>query len=788
MTRPLVRTAAALGVLLLSTMPATLAAQAPPPDGVVSGRVLSAAGGAPLADVTVRVDGTTRGALTDAEGRFRIGAVPAGARTLVAQRIGHGTLRQEVTVPAGDSVVVTLRLAEEAVVIAPTVVSASRERQRRADASATIDVLDGAELRAARPSHPADVMNRLAGVHVSVLSGEGHSMAIRQPITTKPVYLYLEDGVPTRSTGFFNHNALYEVNIPQSAGVEVLKGPGTALYGSDAIGGVVNVLTRPAPATPSAEVSVEGGAFGYGRLLASGGFTHGQNGLRADLNLTRSDNWKDDAPFTRRSGTLRWDHFTAGGLTMRTVLTGTDVHQQDVPAISPAQFEAERALNRAPIAFRKVQALRASSALELERGSTLWSVTPYARYDVLDLLPSWQLSYDPQVWDTQNSSVGLLAKVRRDFAPVRTRLIAGADVDYSPGSFTAVQAVTTAQGADRIYASYTPGETHYDYDVTYRQLSPYAQLELSPTSRLRLDAGLRYDMSGYAYDNNLSPLATGAHRRPASTTVSYRHLSPKLGLTFDVGGGASLFASYRHGFRAPSQNQLFQQNSADNTVELEPVKVNSYEAGVRGQLGPRAVFQLSAYDMRITDDILTFITAENQRVASNAGQTRHRGIEGSVGVAVTPQLRLDASYSVASQRYTEWTPQAAQPASGGAAAKPEVTYSGNLIEAAPRDLGNVLLTYRAPALRGGRVALEWSHTGRYAMDPGNTHYYGGYELLNAYLDVDVPRYGVELFARGVNLLGRSYAELASWDAFQQTQLTPGAPRAIYAGVKYAWSR
>jgi outer membrane receptor protein involved in Fe transport len=89
-------------------------------------------------------------------------------------------------------------------------------------------------------------------VYVSQLSGEGHSMAIRQPISTKPLYLYLEDGIPTRATGFFNHNALYEVNIPQSGGIEVLKGPGTASYGSDAIGGVVNVLTRPAPASPGA--------------------------------------------------------------------------------------------------------------------------------------------------------------------------------------------------------------------------------------------------------------------------------------------------------------------------------------------------------------------------------------------------------------------------------------------------------------------------------------------------------------------------------------------------------
>lgn len=60
--------------------------------------------------------------------------------------------------------------------------------------------------------------------------------------------------------------------------------------------------------------------------------------------------------------------------------------------------------------------------------------------------------------------------------------------------------------------------------------------------------------------------------------------------------------------------------------------------------------------------------------------------------------------------------------------------------------------------------------------------------MNASASVMVPRYDVELFARGVNLLGRRYAELAAWDPFQQTQLTPGAPRAIYAGVKYAWSR
>ena len=96
--------------------------------------------------------------------------------------------------------------------------------------------------------HPAEIVNRTPGVYVSNFGGEGHMTAIRQPITTKPVYAFLEDGVPIRSTGFFNHNALYEINIPQADRLEVIKGPGTAIYGSDAIGGVVNVFTRdPSP-------------------------------------------------------------------------------------------------------------------------------------------------------------------------------------------------------------------------------------------------------------------------------------------------------------------------------------------------------------------------------------------------------------------------------------------------------------------------------------------------------------------------------------------------------------
>ncbi|HTK53658.1 MAG TPA: TonB-dependent receptor [Gemmatimonadaceae bacterium] len=744
--------------------------------GMVEGTVRATGSGTPLSDVTVFVQGTTRGGVTDEQGRFRILAVPTGDRVVMAQLIGRARGTQTVHIAADSAVRVEFALTEVAAVIAPTVVSATREVQRRTDQSTTIDVLEGASIREVRAAHPSGIMQRLPGVHATQLSGEGLSMSIRQPITTKPMYLYLEDGVPTRSTGFFNHNALYEVNLPQSGGLEVLKGPGTAMYGSDAIGGVVNVLTRAAPVTPTMDATMEGGSYGYARLLATGGFTKGVNGVRADLNVTRSDGWRDDGGFTRQSATIRWDG-AFGGFTTKTVLAGSNINQSEAGSLTQAQFDSREEINPSPIAYREVQALRLSTAIEKDNGRSLFSLTPYARHNVLDIMPSWQLTYNQQIWDTRNNSVGLLAKYRYDFAPMRTRVIVGADLDYSPGSFLANRIASTPDSG--IYTSYTTGEKQYDYDVTYRQASPYLHTEFSPVSRLRLDAGLRYDMSGYVYDTKLDPIETGRWRRPADTTVNYTRLSPKVGATLDLTRNVNLYASYREGFRAPGQNQLFQQGSnAASTVGLKPVTAKSLEGGARGQVSGRFMYSVSVYDMHIQNDILTILDAQGAQTTSNAGETRHRGVELSAGAMLTHDLRLDAAYSSSKQNYVEWViPVAGQ----------NVSYAGKTIETAPHTLTNILLSYSPNVLNGGRFAVEWSKTGEYYGDPENTQMYHGFDLWALHGNYMVRNIG-ELFLRVTNLTNEKYAEVATYNAFNNWQYTPGTPRSVFLGLRYNWQK
>ncbi len=664
-------------------------------------------------------------------------------------------------------------------VLSPTVVTGTGERQRRTESSATIDVIGGKEIDVTRPTHPASIMNRIPGVHISELSAEGHSTAIRQPLTTKPMYLYLEDGIPTRATGFFNHNALYEINLPQSGGIEVLKGPGTALYGSDAVGGVINVLSKVPPARPSVETTLETGSFGWLRSLSSGGFRTARNSARFDLNLTRSKGWQNDAPYNRKSGTARWDVVAPDGWFIKTLATATAVDQHDVPTISQSLFDVKSGFNSAPIAFREVRATRLSVALEKTGVTSLINITPYFRRNVLNLLPSWQISYDPQVWFQHNNSFGLLAKIRKDLPWIRGKIVSGIDADYSPGHFDANQAMldtTPATTTSPIrFASYSLGQQQYNYDVTYYNVSPYTQIDASPASNVHIDLGVRYDHAGYKYETFLSPVNTGTHRIPANTSISYQHVSPKAGITVDVSPSLNVYGSYRHGFRAPSQGQLFQQNSAANTVALKPVQVNSAEVGVRGEVQGWLLYSIAAYDMIIKNDIISYRTAANTTEATNAGETRHRGVESSVGIEPHKAIRIDVSYSIMSQRYITWNPSST------------VALGGNRIEQAPRDLGSLLVTYKPSILRGGRLAVETVRVGQYAMDPQNTQSYAGYTVAHLHANYIISQ-NSEIYARAANVLNKRYAEVATYTTFQQHQYTSGAPRAVYVGARYRLPR
>src|SRR5690606_22472160 len=99
----------------------------------------------------------------------------------------------------------------------------------------------------------------------------------RQPTCCRFTLSFMEDGIPFTSPAFYSPNYVGLVNYAQAGQLEVLRGPGTAAYGSDAVTGVINFITAPAPLAPQASISIEAGAAGYTRVLASAGGTFGSN-------------------------------------------------------------------------------------------------------------------------------------------------------------------------------------------------------------------------------------------------------------------------------------------------------------------------------------------------------------------------------------------------------------------------------------------------------------------------------------------------------------------------------
>ena len=744
-------------------LPATLTAQEA---GILAGRVTSAEGAAAIE--SAQVHAANRVTSTNAEGEFRI-ELPAGTHTLSVTATGFGVVTLQVTIAAGATTSIAVVLEVSAYALDELVVTTSREERRKAETPASIGVVSSQRIRETHATHPSELLNQVAGVWVSVTGGEGHMTSIRQPKTTSPVYLYLENGVPTRSTGFFNHNALYEVNVAQAERIEVVKGPMTALYGSDAIGGMVNVLTRSPGEVPGVSGSVEAGGHNFQRILLAGATGDATNGILAEANVTRTDGWREGTGYDRASGTVTWERALGSG-SLRTVASFSTIDQQTAGASSLSfdDFRNQPERNYTPISYREVRAFRASSAYERTGDSHAFGITGFVRWNEMEMLPNWSLTYDPAISQTGHSSAGALLRYRRDVAPLAGSITFGMDTEYSPGVHREWGVATTR--LDGVFTEYERGDVLYDYDVAFSALSPYVQLVSSPLSVLHLTAGLRFDRLAYDYDNALGELQDGRHRRLASTDVSYTHFSPKIGATLELTPSLNVFAAYGHGFRAPSEGQLFRQGRATNTLALAPVKADNFEAGARARILGVSL-EAAVYRLVKSDDILGFTHPDGTSETVNAGETLHRGVELAASTTLAGMLDVSASYTRATHRYEEWLPSTG------------VDYSGNAMEDAPRTLASASVGLHPAFLGGGRVALEWSHVGAFWMDPANTHRYEGHDLLH--IRAQQPLLDrLSVFGRVHNVTNERYAETASYTDARGQEFAPGMPRTFYVGLEW----
>jgi outer membrane receptor for ferrienterochelin and colicins len=242
---------AALALWTLSTVP--LAAQS-----AVFGTVTDSAG-APLAGARVHVVATTLTAVTDSGGRYRIANVPAGAVTLRVTLIGYFPETRPLPA-AGPEVQVDFRLRPTPFLVNPVIVTAAKRSQLLDQATTSVSVVSERQLARRAVNTVDEAVDKAPGVQfingqVNLRGSSGFAQGLGSRV------LLLVDGVPANQGDRDGIN-WDVVPVDQIERVEVVKGAGSALYGSSAFGGVVNLITRELPEGWQARIRTTAGVFG----------------------------------------------------------------------------------------------------------------------------------------------------------------------------------------------------------------------------------------------------------------------------------------------------------------------------------------------------------------------------------------------------------------------------------------------------------------------------------------------------------------------------------------------
>jgi len=768
--------AAGLAVGCLSS---AYAQQAP-----LRGTILDAQTQQPLPGATIVVPGTSTGATTDASGRFIL-AVPTDTREVTVSLLGYNAQKVRVS---DEGKALTVRLEGAPVNLQGVVVSASREQEKRTGAPVAISQVAPQLIADTKATAPYQLLNKVAGVYMVNLGNEQHMMAIRQPISTNAVYLYLEDGLPIRPIGIFNHNALYEINQAGVRSIEVVKGPASSLYGSNAIGGAINFLTqRPTP-VPTAGVSVQGDNFGYRRVDASASGTVGKLGLYAGGYAARQRNsWQDYTDFDKQSWTLRADY----AFSPRTRLIGMGTYNylntQTPGTLDSTRFYSRRYQSNNRFTNRVVTAVRSSLRLEHTwNEAQQTALTGFYRYNSTGQLPSYFISdvrvngvyqsSNGQVNNQSFRSYGALAQHRIDLGFLNSRLIVGGYFDYSPSTYFARYLTIDKDVANNFYTGYTDtGRLLDDYKIDLYNTAAFAQYEVQATENLRIVGGLRYDRVQYNFNNNLSGSATS---KKAAQRNIYNLVAPKLGLTYALGANRGVYANFSTGFQPPETSSLY---SSRQLIELKQANFTNYEAGGWVALLDRKLYlDLSVYDMEGRNEIVSILQADNSTQSENVGATRHRGVEYTLTYAPVSEVNFRLSGTNARHSYVEYS-EVVQGRNRD--------YSGNRMLNAPNWIANAEVFYKPRFVPGARLGLEYQRIGQYYTNTANTKTYAGYNLLNLRLGYRLPQTtlrGLEVWANVVNLGNALYATTVTSNQYGTTYQA-AAPRTYTLGVGYTFA-
>jgi iron complex outermembrane receptor protein len=728
----------------------------------------------PLPNVEVRILNSTRTQFSDKDGQFVFDGLSSGKYELEFSAGGYASTSLQVELTA-SRIDLMVRLQEAVSQLDEVIVSADKKEQRLLSLPYSITTISGRQVNDYRLWNARELTGIVPNLYAGHSGDDRNVVSIRGITTTSydPAVALYVDGVNQFSLDTY---------IPQLLDVErveVLRGPQGTLYGRNAMGGVINVITKQPTNKTRAFVELTYGNYNQYRYAA--GIQTPLVNNRLFFGATAMINGRDGFyknEFNNKSfddvQTVSGSYFLKYLLNSKWTITANYKNQfnQNWGAF-PLVNGVEEALtnpyklNQNAVGTMKDNTHNAALTIQHRSGRLLFSSqTAYQKnyryytdpldgdfspFDAVAIINNYGRKYNKVDVFTQ--------EFRFSNAPSTSLL------KWTAGAYAFTQGAPVKQAtyfgddAGMMGSPMTNFSTIVTSNAKNRGVAFFGQAEYPITSKLSVLAGFRYDyeskklnVMGEFQPNGMDPMVT---QPDTSAREGFSAVSPKFGLSYAIAENGRLFGNYTRGFRTGGLTGLGADPSQPPLYSYKPEYSNNLEIGYRQELLDRKLrFGLTLFYSELTDaQVPTLVLPEAITITRNTGKLLSRGIELELAAKPVKGLELNYSFGTTRARYS-----ALKVSSDGS----ELDLSGKRQIFTPTITSMLAAQYQRLLFEKLGVGLlvrgEWLYLGEQYFDLANNIRQSPYQTLNAKAGFYSRR--CELYFWTRNLTNRHYINYA----------------------------
>jgi iron complex outermembrane receptor protein len=727
---------------------------------------------------SVHVLNTNYGTVTNAEGRFTITNIPAGRYTLQISAIGYATIEKQIFLSASQNESLTVQLKPSSTQLDAVIVSAQKKEEFLQKIPFSISSISSRQVQDYRLWDIKEITAIVPNLYAADPGDNRNVSSIRGITTTSydPAIATYIDGVNQ-----FNLDT-YIAQLVDIERIEVLRGPQGTLYGRNAMGGVINIITKQPSNQFQGNIGLSVGNYDQHRFDYSirfplvknklfagfagvyegrkGFYTNQFNNTSFDLQKGATGNYfVKYIPSTKWNITLNVKHsWNRNHGTFPLVMNADSalkypfqLNQDAITKMIDDIFNSSLSINHFGNGFQ----LSSQTAYQTNHRyydqpidgdfSPIDGITIINNYGkdwnrVKVLTQEFKLSSPASSTSPFNWTAGSYIFLQDN--PVKQAVHFGNDADLVGAPDKNFSLISTTKGKN--------------YGIAF-----FGQATYSITKKLDFIAGVRFDYEKKKlsvlgeYQKDPDPNPVFETQPDTSATNSFNAFSPKLGLAFHASENSNLFITYSRGYRTGGLTQLGSDPSLPPLYPYKPEYSDNIEIGIKNNLlSNRLYLNIAAFYTHVRDaQVPTLIVPDAITITRNAGKLTSKGIE--LELTTSPFKGLHVIYNVGFTDAEYKTLKLSQNGSSVDLAGKKQIFTPDMTS-----MLTLQYTYDIGTKQNFQLVVrgEWMYLGKQYFDLANNISQSPYHLLNTRFGVAAKNFEIMFWGR--NLADNNYISYA----------------------------